>query len=855
MSARPRRARRALLVTCAVGLAATGCLRTIPVDPDKLGGLALTTQVVAADGSFIATLEAEEDRRPLRLDEIPKVVIDAVLAIEDRRFYDHDGVDARGVARAAVRDLDERNLEQGGSTITQQLVKNTLVTPEKTFNRKVREAALAIGLERSLTKNQILERYLNTVYFGQGSYGVGAAVRTYFGHPPDTVSLPEAAMLAGLIRSPVRADPIKHPEAARSRRAQVLAAMVETGTATVAEVAAAGRAPLPRAAHRDSARYDAAYAVQDAVTTLLADPRLGATPTERQNALYRGGLTVRLTIDRKHQRLAEESVGAVLSDPARDPYAGVAVVRPGDGAITAMVGGRDFFSRRDPQAQVNLARGGTTKRQAGSTFKVFTLIAALEAGVTPEDLVEAGARATLPCRHCPRGVWEVDNYEGSAFGRISVRTATSASVNTAYARIVQRLGDGDVQAGAQAVVAVAERMGVRGRGESRLRTEPAVTLGAQEVDPVQMAAAYAALAAGGIYAKPYLVAEVTDADGKVVIRNTPQRRRVVPAGVASVVNDVLQDVVTKGTGVRARLARPVAGKTGTSTAYRDAWFVGYTPDLAAAVWVGVPSKQVSMVPEKGFRTIIAGGTFPALIWGRFASQALSGLRAKGFDSIAGASVTVTVDSVRGCRPNRFTPKYQIEERVFLRGTEPTAVCREPNRPPATTVPGVLGLQQSAALSLLRNVSLGVVTEEVYDPNYPPGIVVGQEPASGTPIEAGATVRLRVSGGRSAMVVVPNVLGVDVETARHDLASAGLEARVSYAPSCTGGDECDARLQRDAGRVWRQDVSAGERVPAGTAVPVVVGPRYTPAPPRSPSPSPGATATSSPPSASPSPSAS
>ncbi|HVF20199.1 MAG TPA: transglycosylase domain-containing protein [Mycobacteriales bacterium] len=855
MRARDMRARARLLAACAVAITATGCLQTIAVDPDKLGRLAATTQVLAADGSFIATLEAEEDRRPLRLDEIPQVLIDAVLAIEDRRFYSHDGVDARGIARAAVRDVREGNIDEGGSTITQQLVKNTLVTPEKTLNRKVREAALALGLERSLTKDQILERYLNTVYFGQGSYGVGAAVRTYFGHAPDEVSLAEAALLAGLIRSPIRADPLKSPAAALTRRAQVLAAMQETGTATAAEAAGAAAVPLPRRAYRDSTRYPAAYAVQDAVTSLLDDPRLGETPLARQNALYRGGLTVRLTIDLLQQRQAEQSVAAVLLDPAHDPHAGLAAVKPGDGAITAMVGGRDFFSTTDRQAQVNLARGGTTKRQAGSTFKAFTLVAALEAGIKTDDRIEAGAHASLVCRHCPGRTWEVDNYEGTAFGRITVRQATVASVNTAYARIVERIGGGDAEAGTDKVVEVAERLGVRGRAESRVRHEPAVTLGAQEVDPVQMAAAYAALATGGVYAKPYLIAEVTDSTGKVLVRNTPQRKRVIAEGVAAVANDVLQDVVEEGTGVRARLARPVAGKPGTSTAYRDAWFVGYTPDLAAAVWTGMPAGQVSMTPENGFRTVVAGGTFPALIWGRFVGQALSGVGAKPFDDVAGSSITVEVDAVRGCRPNRFTPSYQVERRVYLRGTEPTAICTSPTGPPATEVPSVLGLRAAQATTLLDNVSLLVVTEEVYDLNYPPGVVVGQEPSSGSPVGPGATVRLRISGGRSAPVTVPSVIGLDLDTAQRHLAAAGLASRASYVPSCTGGESCAQRLQRESGLIWRQDVTSGSKVRAGTVVGLAVGPKYTPAPSRSPSTSPTASPSGSPtgsPSSSPSP---
>ena len=838
--------RRARLGASAVLLALTlpACVRTLPVDPALLGGQAVTSDVVDANGRVITSLHAEEDRRPLALAQIPGVLVDAVIAIEDRRFYEHDGVDVRGIARAAARDVRAGSAKEGGSTITQQLVKNTLVTPERDVRRKVREAALALGLERSLTKDQILERYLNTVYFGQGAYGVGAASRVYFGHPADKLTLPEAALLAGLIRSPTRADPLHDAKAARARRGQVLDAMVATGAATTAEAATARAAALPTRAFRDTVRYPAAFAVQDAVSELLDDRRLGATPEERRNALFRGGLKVHLTIDLDQQRQAEQAVAAVLTDTS-DPAAGIAAVKPGDGAITALVGGRDFFSTRDPQAKVNLARGGSTKRQAGSTFKVFTLIAALEAGVEPEDRFEAGAAAVLPCR-CGEKKWQIDNYEGVAFGRITLRKATESSVNTAYARVVQRVGDGDVDRGVGKVVDVAERLGVRGARESRLRREPAVTLGAQEVDPVQMAAAYATLAAGGIYARPYLVAQVTDARGRLVLRNTPAPKRVLTEGLSALANDILQGVVQHGTGVRARLPRPVAGKTGTSTKYRDAWFVGYTPNFAAAVWLGVPARQVAMTPENGFRTVIAGGTFPALIWGRFAGQALIGLPVRDFGGPDGAVVRVELDAERGCRPNQWTPRDQIVTRRFLKGAEPTAPCTEPTGPPATVVPPLLGLAQDQATLLLSRAGFRSAIEVVYDPNYPPGVVVGQQPPSGTTVRGGATVTVRVSGGRLVDVVVPDVLGLDAESALTVLGGSGLRGRVVVEPSCSGARSCDHALARDSQRVWRSDLRGGSRVPVGSVVTLSVGPAYSPAPPTpSPTPTPVASPTPTP----------
>ncbi|HEU0129784.1 MAG TPA: transglycosylase domain-containing protein [Mycobacteriales bacterium] len=818
-----RRRLRLAVAGAALAVTATGCIRAIPVDPSVLGGQAVTSTVYAADGSVLTTLHAEEDRRPLAFAEIPRVLVAAVVAAEDRRFYEHRGVDVRGVVRAAVANAESGETTQGGSTITQQLVKNTLVTPERTYQRKVREAALAMGLERTLTKDQILERYLNTVYFGEGAYGVGAAARVYFGHAATTLSLPEAALLAGLIRSPTRADPVRAPKAAVARRAQVLAAMMETGAITRTEAAEAGAAPVPRVARRDDRRYPAAYAVQDAVSTLLADKRLGATPEARRNALFRGGLRIDLTIDPAQQAAAEESVRSLLG-ATNDPYAGVAAVKPGDGAITAMVGGRDFFGTRDPYAKVNLARGGTTKRQAGSTFKVFALVAALQKGVKPEDTFEAGAQATLPC-HCPKP-WVVDNYEGTAFGRITLRQATESSVNTAYAHVVQRIGDGDVDRGTSEVLNVAEELGVHGAGGKPLRrgSGPAVVLGAQEVDPVEMAAAYAALGANGVYARPYLVASVRDARGKVLLRNTPRRHQAVPAGVAALANDVLQGVVRSGTGVKAAQPRPVAGKTGTSTGYADAWFVGYTPNFAAAVWVGEPRGEISMTPENGYRTVIAGGTFPAMIWGRFAGTALLRLPNAPFVTPEGAAVSVALDRHHGCVANRWTPEAWIERRTFSGGSEPKNVCADPTGPPAEVVPTLLGSALDYAQRELAHAGLLVKTVEVYDLRYPAGAVVGQQPAAGAPVAPGGTVTLSVATQEAVPVAVPSVLGLDEVDAVRRIEAAGLKAEVVVEPSCTGGAACQARLAADAGKVWRQDVAGGAKRLAGSTVTVAVGPR-------------------------------
>jgi membrane peptidoglycan carboxypeptidase len=349
-------------------------------------------------------------------------------------------------------------------------------------------------------------------------------------------------------------------------------------------------------------------------------------------------------------------------------------------------------------------------------------------------------------------------------------------------------------------------------------------LGAQEVDPVEMAAAYAALGANGVYAKPYLVASVRDAAGHVLLANKPVRRQAVPAGVAATANDVLQGVVAHGTGVKAQQPRAVAGKTGTSTGYADAWFVGYTPNFAAAVWVGMPNGEVSMTPENGFRTVVAGGTFPALIWGRFAGSALLRLPNVPFTTPEGAQVSVSWDKFLDCRANRWTPESHVVTKTFEGGAEPKETCTEPRGPAADVVPTVLGSPVDYATAQLLHAGFVVKTVKVFDAHYASGAVVGQTPAAGTSVEPGSAVTLNVTTAEKIPVTVPSVLGLDVDAAQRTLAAAGLVAVVVVEPSCTGGVSCQIRLANDAGKVWRQDVAGGSTRVVGTTVTIAVGPR-------------------------------
>ncbi|MEO6712638.1 MAG: transglycosylase domain-containing protein, partial [Mycobacteriales bacterium] len=820
-----RHARRRGAVPSSVALAlvvtfgAGACVKALPVNPDLLGTPALTSVVLAADGSRLTTLHAEQDRTLLAYDKIPAVLVQAVVATEDRRFFDHDGVDSRGIARAAVADAKSGSAAEGGSTITQQLVKNTVTSNDRTLARKVREASLAVGLEKSLTKQQILERYLNTVYFGQGAYGVGAAIRVYFGHGPEKLSLAEAALLAGLVRSPNSADPIRRPARAADRRAEVLSDMVSAGAITAAEREAAETDPIPVKVFKTATRYASAYAVTDAIEDLRRDTRLGRTQADRDNAIYRGGLTIKLTIDPRTQRAAEEALAATIG--ATRPDGAIASVRPGDGAITSMVGGRDFFSTKDPIAKVNLARGGSTKRQAGSTFKVFTIIAALEAGMSPDDMFEAGDHASIP-----RGgvrTWEVDNYDGSALGEISIRTATEKSVNTAFARIVTKLGGGDPDAGAMKVIEVAERFGITGAGDAAVRSGPATTLGAQEVDAVQMAAAYATLAAGGLYAKPYLIGWVKDSSGEFIVKNDPAPIRVTDSGTAAVTTDILRGVVTAGTGFRAAINRPQAGKTGTSTRYHDAWYVGYTPDFAASVWVGVARGQVAMTKNNGFGGNISGGTLPAQAWARFASAALAGTPPRDFTSTAGALTEVIVDISRRCLPNDWTPAVLRQPRRYVTGTEPTEICVEPHRPDVLPAPNFVGLARESTAAVAELAELKLAFRELYGTGRPFGEVIDQNPVAGAPTRSGQTVTLRVAGAPGGPTVVPDVIGVLPEVAAARLARAGMVASIVVQPSCSGDAACAERLTKNAGLVWHQDLPAGSAAIEGSVIVLTVEP--------------------------------
>lgn len=565
--------------------------------------------VYDAAGNALGTFSDFDLTVPMTSQDVPDVLKKAVVAAEDQRFYQHRGVDPQGVARAAWVSYQGGAILQGGSTITQQYIKNAYLTFDVRISRKLREALLATQLERQMSKDQILFNYLNTIYFGSGAYGAAAAAQRYFGKPVSQLSLSEAATLAGVIPAPTVWSPRANLTDAEQRRRIVLDTMATVGFITPAEaeqakeqvlwLATDGPAPGPATVVvplPDNAVSNP-YFVDWVQEELLG--RYGA------ELVYRGGLRIETSLDPSLQQLAEAAVAERLSGFDPSVEMAMAVLEPRTGHVRAMVGGRDYAI-----SQVNLATGGSLGMQPGSSFKPFTLAAAFEHGFRPDSVVPAPALYQVPGCTEDEGC-TIKNSEGSGYGSASLRTATASSINTAYANLAQSVG-------IPTVAEMASRLGVGAidpKGDYGL----SLTLGAYEVSPLDMAGAYSTFANQGVRQQPTGIVRVVDKTGRVLEDNTARPgTRVLSSAVATNVTDVLRGVVTSGTGRNAALGKqPAAGKTGTTDNYHDAWFVGYTPQLAAAVWMG-HRDEVSNLGG------VTGGSHPALAWSSFMRRALAG---------------------------------------------------------------------------------------------------------------------------------------------------------------------------------------------------------------------------------------
>jgi penicillin-binding protein 1A len=541
--------------------------------------------ILADDGALIAN-RGDTGGPAVRLIDLPPYLPKAFVAIEDRRFYSHFGIDPVGVSRAILRDVTGRRGIEGGSTLTQQLAKNLFLTQERTLSRKIQEAILALWLERRYSKDQILELYLNRVYFGSGAYGVEAAAQRYFGKSARSVTLSEAALLAGLMKSPTRLAPNRNLAGANERAAQVITAMAEQGhiTEAMAKVALANPAQVWRQKGAGSIDYAADYAM-DAL-----DDTVGAIDED---------IVVTTTIDMKMQTEAERALTDELNAKGGKfgVEQGAIVALDPSGAVKTMVGGRNY-------ADSQFNRAVAAKRQPGSAFKPFVYLAALEKGLTP-DTVRDDAPISV------KG-WNPENYSREYFGPVTLTTALSLSLNT----VAVRLG---LEVGPKTVVAVAHRLGI----SSDLDPVPSIALGSSEVTPLEMVSAYAAFANGGIGVQPHVIARVRTAGGRqLYARRNASFGRVIDPQYVAMMNAMMQETLLTGTARKAELPGwQAAGKTGTSQDWRDAWFVGYTSYLVAGVWLGnddgSPTKKVS------------GGNLPVEIWSRFMKSAHGGVPVAG----------------------------------------------------------------------------------------------------------------------------------------------------------------------------------------------------------------------------------
>ena len=555
--------------------------------------------VYGENGSLIGVLPAVENRTAVAQDAISSWMPKATVAIEDRRFYQHGGIDPEGILRAFVADVSAGRFVQGGSTITQELVRNLYLSRDKTVQRKVVEACLAVKLARAWPKDRILTAYLNDVYYGNHAYGIQAAAETYFSVPASRLTLGEAAVLAGLPQAPSYYDPLHDPVAALNRRDAVLQALLRSGDITQAQYAAAVH---DRSLHlRPSSAYASTepYFVQY-VENLLEQEYGAAT-------VRAGGLRIYTTIEPRLQRAATGALSQELY-ARHDPSGTIVSIDPASGAIRAMVGVSPSSSAGD----FNLAT--SAERQAGSTFKPIVLAAAVARGMNPW----ATRYLSAPFYYAPLQ-WSVRTYDGTYDGPETVAAATIRSDNTVYARLA-------LDVGPSAIVAMAKKLGV----QTELQPTPSLALGTDAVTPLDMASVYATLAAGGVYSRPLAIRRVVFADGKTDAGwGQPQRTRVVPDWVAATVTRVLEENMLHGTGVGAHLpGRVDAGKTGTTDNYADAWFVGYTPSLEATVWMGYPRAEIPMLDVHG--AAVSGPTLPATTWRLFMERALAGSAALDF---------------------------------------------------------------------------------------------------------------------------------------------------------------------------------------------------------------------------------
>jgi len=614
----------------------------------------------------VTNIYGAENRLWVPLDKIPKNVQNAFIAIEDERFRYHHGIDFKGIFRAAFTNLIHGKITAGGSTITQQLVKNTLLTQERTFKRKIQEAYLAYKLEQKYSKDQILEAYLNTIYLGPHTYGVQAAALTYFGKDVSELNLAEAAFIAGITKNPAQYSPFSKystPEKIKERQLTVLQKMLELNFITKEEYELAKDKPLEFKTENIKTAYKYPYFVDQLIEDISNDlvAKYGMTKDEAENKLFNGGLKIYSTLDVKVQEAIEKAFDNPKLFPATitdingviQPQAAMVIIDYRTGEIKGLVGGRGYSGQR------TLNRVTQARRQPGSSIKPITVyVPALDKGYTPATVID-----DIPLTvNQPTGDWVVHNYDNEYWGLTPIRTAVQFSRNIPAVKIVMNIG-------VDTSASYAEKFGLKVSPNDRYLAPMALGGWNQGVTPLELAAAYGTIANGGIYVKPITYTKVEDKDGKILLENKPEKKVVISEQVAYVMTDLLKTVVNAGTGTKARINMPAAGKTGTTTNYKDAWFVGYTPYYVGAIWMGYDKgKEMKNV---------TGGTYPAALWGQVMGEIHKNLPYKDFTMPDGI-VTAAVCKDSGLLPtdlcNRDPRGSRVVNEIFISGTVPTAPC-------------------------------------------------------------------------------------------------------------------------------------------------------------------------------------
>ncbi len=742
------------------------------------------TVVYASNGrSVLAVLRGDESRVLVATEDIAPIMRQAIVSVEDQRFYEHNGVDVRGIGRALWQDVRQQSIVEGGSTITQQFVKNAYIRNERTLARKVREAALAWQLEQRWSKDRILTAYLNTIYFGHGAYGIQQAARAYYKRSAKELELAEATLLAGIPADPTRYDPAANPRAATLRRRHVLSMMLAQGKITKKQFERANKAPLPvpEDIRLPGTQGPAPYFVNYVKDELVA--KYGA------GRVFGGGLKVTTTIDLDLQLKARAAIEKILRDP-EGPAAALVAIDPQTGAVRAMFGGRNFR-----ESQFNLA--AQAKRQPGSAFKPIVLATAMNEGISPVTELEskpvsidAGDR-----------IWKVTNYDKTYLGRVSLARAMVSSDNTVYAQLTDLVGP-------KAIVKTSHALGIR----SRLAPYFSIGLGSVAVSPLEMARAYATIANEGrrvdgseFENRPRVVEEVARFRSSRVDVNAPIPTQVMDEGHAELLTDILENVVESGTGTRAEIrGRETAGKTGTTDNYGDAWFVGYTPELVVAVWVGYPDSLEPMLTE--FRgEPVAGGTFPAMIWKAFMEQ-VEDDDSRSFDSppyLGGASTWVVRRDGAWQLDNGYCRGARLIAYFSGEAPDSEADCK----PNEVSVPLVVGMTEAGAEATLAGEPLSA--KVVYRPAKAgtlPGLVVDQDPRRGG-LSANDEVTVVVSKAQYGLL--PNFVGSSVVDVQREAKRLKMRVRARTAPGRMG-------------TVLRQVPEPGVAIAPGMRVRLVVG---------------------------------